>query len=93
MRDLKKGDNLHVRILRPSVSMYTSYQFTESGCCSFKFTAQRCNLLAGSLLRPKEYECIARWNEIPSRGARYTQSVQALVFRVVEIEQDVWRQS
>jgi hypothetical protein len=42
MRDLKKGD----KFTRPdftsfSFDVHTSYQFTESGCCLFKFTAKK----------------------------------------------------
>lgn len=95
MRDLKKGD----KFTRPDFTSFsfdvnTSYQFTESGCCLFKFSAKKgCNLLVlDPYSRPKEYECIAQAGmkfkvtavrDIASKVSKHWS------FRVVEIEQDV----
>lgn len=95
MRDLKKGD----KFTRPdftsfSFDVHTSYQFTESGCCLFKFSAKKnCNLLVlDPYSRPKEYECIAQAGmkfkvtavrDVASKVSKHWS------FRVVDIEQDV----
>jgi hypothetical protein len=93
MRDLKKGD----KFTRPdftsfSFDVHTSYQFTDQGAVYSKFTARGCNFSYWIPTATEEYEYRWRWNEIGHDRDNF-QSVQALVFRVVEIEQDVWRQS
>jgi hypothetical protein len=91
MHDLKKGDTF----VRPDFSSFsfdiaTSYQFTDRGCCLFKFTAKKgCNaIIFPPDSEPYEYECVVQkgtcFRVTAVRDVVSTLSEHA-TFRVIEI--------
>jgi hypothetical protein len=95
MRDLKKGDKFTRHDFTSfSFDVHTSYNFTESGCCLFKFSAKK----GGNILvldphsRPKEYECIAQAGmkfKVTNVRDVASKVTKHFSFRVVEIAQDI----